>query len=86
MTGYTVGDPHPNGGKTERFSGKRQWHQITDAEIADLADHVVHAFAAQLRGLNVAGGDLAPTWEVAERIRTAILDHHAATRRRVDRA
>jgi hypothetical protein len=61
---------------------RRQFHRLTDAEVADLADAVVHAMVTELRRRDVAGADRADGWELADELRRAILDHHAAAFRR----
>ena len=80
MGGYTVGTLHPS-------AMRRQWSELSEAEAADVAEAVVAGFAAELRRQHVAGGDLAPTWAVAEELRETITRHHSqASRRREEQS
>lgn len=61
---------------------RRQFHELTDPEVADLADSVVHALVAELRRLDVAGADRSDRWQLADEIRYAVIHHHRRAGRR----
>ncbi|MEQ8857750.1 MAG: hypothetical protein RIC56_03810 [Pseudomonadales bacterium] len=73
--GYTVGTLHPT-------ARRRQWHALSEREVADLADAMVYSLKFGLRVRDVAGADQAHEWQLAQQIRQTIVDHHRAAARR----
>jgi hypothetical protein len=60
----------------------RQFHEIDDAELSDLADAVVRSLVLELQRLRVAGAAQADTWTLAEHIRDTVRRSHEAAFRR----
>jgi hypothetical protein len=60
----------------------RQYHQLSDGEVADLADAIIRSLVLELQRLGVAGAERADTWTVAEAIRDTVRRSHEAAFRR----
>lgn len=69
MSGYVVGTIHPT-------ARRRQWPQLEEGDVADIADALVHLLAVELRRRNVAGSERVGEWTLAEQIRETIARHH----------
>lgn len=69
MTGYRVGAIHPT-------AQRRQFHELTVGEVADLAEGLVYSLRIGLRIRDVAGAEQVGEWALAQRVRDAVLEHH----------
>lgn len=63
-------------------TGSRQFTDLTAGEVSDLGGTLVHHLAVELQRVGVAGSNQADQWELAEKIRGTIHDHHRAATRR----
>jgi hypothetical protein len=54
----------------------RQFHEIDDGEVFDLADAIVRTLVAELQRLHVAGAGQADGWALADELRYTLRHHH----------
>lgn len=81
MIGYRVGQVHPTG-NSQSTVDLRQFTDLSPGESSDLAESLIRSLESELVRLGVAGAFQADRWELAERIRSVIREHHRAARKR----
>lgn len=59
-----------------------QWVNLSEAAVDDIVVVVIAALVIELRNAGVAGAGRAVDWDLAERVRQAIRDHHRQSRQR----
>lgn len=61
---------------------QRQLDTLSPGEVSDLAESLVRHLSTELEQLGVAGAGQVEKWELAERIRAAVYEHHREVRAR----